>query len=146
MYLLFSTHTLLLTIDQKNGAVVGALSLSHTSFLPSTELYEALDLDLSHGRRPDSYAKRSEEWQYYTTGLQPFKMPPKLDIREAAGMFDVWIGSQMLHSSACLLCIPLISLTRVLAPSDQLFLSKYCESDGNPREFVRRGLMNTLDS
>ncbi|PVG04498.1 hypothetical protein CPB86DRAFT_868449 [Serendipita vermifera] len=113
-----------------NGMILGALSLYNTSFLPTTELYEALNLDLSHGKRPDAYTKRSEVYQHYAEGLQSFKVPERLDIKEAAGIFDVWIKDRARHST----------------PSDQLFLSKYCESGGNAREFMWRGLMTTLDT
>ncbi|KAG8817225.1 37S ribosomal protein S23 mitochondrial [Serendipita sp. 399] len=114
----------------RNGALLGALSLYHTSYLPTTELYEALNLDLTHGRRPDAYTKRSAELQHYAKGLQPFRIPDKLDIREAAGLFDTLLKEKILHT----------------VPSDQFFLSKYCESDGNPKEFVWRGLLSTLDT
>ncbi|KAG8826206.1 37S ribosomal protein S23 mitochondrial [Serendipita sp. 400] len=113
-----------------NGAFLGAISLYHTSYLPTTELYEALDLDLTHGRRPDSYTKRSEAFQHYAKGLQPFRVPDRMDIREAAALLDTLIKERVLHT----------------VPSDQLFLSKYCEADGNPKEFVWRGLLSTLDT
>ena len=79
--------------------MLGALSLSHTSFLPTTEFHEALDLDLTHGKRPDAYTKRSADLQYYTQGLQAFRTPERMDVREAAGIFDIWISHQALHSS-----------------------------------------------
>jgi hypothetical protein len=78
---------------------VGALSLYHTSFPVGTELYEALDLDLTHGKRPDSYSKRSDVLQHYCQGLQAFRTPSRLDIQEAAGIFDVWMKDRALHTS-----------------------------------------------
>jgi small subunit ribosomal protein S29 len=82
--------------------LLGALSLYNTSFLPTTELYEALDLDLTHGKKPDAYVKRSEAYQHYARGLRAFKLPERLDIKEAAGIFDTWIKDRALHSSKCL--------------------------------------------
>ena len=64
-----------------------------------TELYEALNLDLTHGKRPDAYSKRSEVLQHYSQGLQAFPTPSRLDIQEAAGIFDVWIKDRALHTS-----------------------------------------------
>lgn len=88
-----------LTCLQKNGALLGAISLYHTSFPVSTELYEALDLDLTHGKRPDAYSKRSQTLQHYSHGLKAFSTPSRLDIQEAAGIFDVWIKDRALHTS-----------------------------------------------
>ncbi|CAG7847120.1 SubName: Full=Uncharacterized protein {ECO:0000313/EMBL:CCA69094.1} [Serendipita indica DSM 11827] len=113
-----------------NGALLSALSMSNTSWLPKTEIYEALNLDLTHGKRPDAWDKRSEAYQHYAAGLKAFRMPERLEIKEAAGILDVMKNDRALLSD----------------PSDQLFLSKYCESNGNPKEFVWRGLMATLDS
>jgi hypothetical protein len=79
--------------------MLGALSLYNTSFLPTTELYESLNLDLTHGKRPDAYTKRSEALQHYSTGLQAFQLPNRLEISEAAGIFDAWIKDRALHTS-----------------------------------------------
>lgn len=79
--------------------MLGALSLYNTSYLPTTEIYEALNLDLTHGKRPGAYVKRSEALQHYATGLQAFPLPSRLEISEAAGIFDAWHKDRALHSS-----------------------------------------------
>ncbi|KIM88314.1 hypothetical protein PILCRDRAFT_814211 [Piloderma croceum F 1598] len=110
------------------GAFLGAISTSHTSFPISLELREALDLPHLVPRSP--YLKRSAVLQAYANGLRKLEMPERLSVSEAAGMFELWTNARGLHSE----------------PNDELFLAKYTEASGNPRDFVWRGLLGTLET
>jgi len=110
------------------GAVLGAISTTHGDFPVSLELREALDLP--HPVPNSPYFKRSADLQKYANGLRKLEMPQRLTMAEAAGIFELWMKDRALHSEA----------------NDELFLAKYSEASGNPRDFVWGGLLGTLET
>lgn len=109
------------------GAVVGAITDSDPSWRPPLELRTALGIP--HGQPVSPYAKRSETVRQYTKGLKPFAVPSQLSLDEAASIFEHWKSGGAFDSPV----------------SDELFLAKYSESSGNPREFVWKGLLSNFD-
>ncbi|RDB15895.1 37S ribosomal protein S23, mitochondrial [Hypsizygus marmoreus] len=109
------------------GAFLGALTTSDTNYKTPLELRDALGLPEEHAASP--YHKRSQALAEYTHGLQALNVPDQMSVAEAASLFEVWMKD------------------RALVPSsyDELFLSKYTESSGNPRDFVWKGLLATLE-
>ncbi|KAF8672523.1 hypothetical protein AX14_005554 [Amanita brunnescens Koide BX004] len=107
------------------GAVLGAITYSDPSYPLPLELRETLQMPYEHPQSP--YDKRSKPLQEYTTGLSPIPVPEQLSLNEAASLFEVWKAEHVITPLA----------------HDETFLSKYTESSGNPREFVR-GLLSTL--
>ncbi|KAI0255675.1 mitochondrial ribosomal death-associated protein 3-domain-containing protein [Lactifluus subvellereus] len=108
------------------GAVIGALSLSDKTYGLLQELRHALGLQPS--LQPSPYLKVAPEIKTFTRGIQILK--EKLNVNEAASLFEVWNKNKSFHSSA----------------NDELFLAKYTESGGNPRDFVWKGLLSTLQT
>ncbi|KAH9967455.1 mitochondrial ribosomal death-associated protein 3-domain-containing protein, partial [Russula dissimulans] len=110
------------------GAVVGALSLSDKTYGLPQELRHALGLQPQ--LRPSPYLKVSPEILTFTRGVQIVKVPEKLNVNEAASLFEVWNKNKSLHTPG----------------NDELFLAKYTESGGNARDFVWKGLLTTLQT
>ncbi|KAH9990578.1 mitochondrial ribosomal death-associated protein 3-domain-containing protein [Russula vinacea] len=110
------------------GAVVGALSLSDKTYGLSQELRYALGLQ--PGLRPSPYLKTTPEISAFTRGIQLVDVPEKLNVNEAASLFEVWNKNKSIHTPG----------------NDELFLAKYTESGGNPRDFVWKGLLSTLQT
>ncbi|KAF9650118.1 hypothetical protein BDM02DRAFT_3155015 [Thelephora ganbajun] len=109
------------------GAVLGALSTANTTFSVPVELQESLKLN--HGTT-SPYIKRSQELISYAEGLTNVPVPETLGVPEAASLFDVWMKDKAIsHDSG-----------------DELFMSKYSEAGGNPRDFVWKGLLVTMAS
>lgn len=108
------------------GAILGANSSTHTSFQEPLPLKEALGIIPVGAVSP--YERRNKDIVAYASGLKGFSIPSKMQVGEAASMFDVWLQNNALHT----------------APSDSLFLSKYVEASGNPRDMVKKGLLATL--
>ncbi|KAI0032672.1 mitochondrial ribosomal death-associated protein 3-domain-containing protein [Vararia minispora EC-137] len=112
----------------KRGAVVGALSTSNTTFNLSPQVRHALGIQPELG--VDPFTTIAPEIRMYTKGIRAVEVPGQLGYNEAASMFEVWMKNKTLHTRE----------------NDDLFLSKYTESGGNPREFVWQGLLNTLQT
>ncbi|KAI9440379.1 mitochondrial ribosomal death-associated protein 3-domain-containing protein [Lactarius indigo] len=110
------------------GAVVGALSLSDKTYGLSEELRYALGLQA--WLQPSPYLKLAPEISTFTRGIQILKVPEKLNVNEAASLFGVWNKNKSFHTPG----------------SDEFFLAKYAESGGNPRDFVWKGLLSTLQT
>jgi len=109
------------------GAVLGAISTSHTTFQTPIELKESLSLSCG----PISpYVERSPELVAYARGLTRISVPENLNVKEAASLFDVWMKDKALFGTA----------------DDELFLTKYAEAGGNARNFVWKGLLSTLST
>ncbi|KAF8606036.1 hypothetical protein BDV93DRAFT_438114 [Ceratobasidium sp. AG-I] len=108
------------------GAVVGATSSTNPRFLEPLPLKEALGIIEPGTVSP--YERRSKSVVNYALGVKGLPVPPKMRVDEAASLFDVWVQNNALHTP----------------PSDSFFLSKYLEASGNPREFVKTGLLTTL--
>ncbi|KAG8748410.1 37S ribosomal protein S23 mitochondrial [Ceratobasidium sp. 414] len=108
------------------GVVLGATSSTNSRFLEPLPLKEALGTIASGTVSP--YERRNKNIVAYASGLKGFPIPSKMRVDEAASMFDVWVQNYALHTS----------------PSDSLFLSKYVEASGNPRDMVKTGLLATL--
>ncbi|KAG9102520.1 Class II abasic (AP) endonuclease [Ceratobasidium sp. 370] len=98
------------------GAVLGATSSTNSRFLEPLPLKEALGIIPLGTVSP--YERRNKNIVAYASGLNGLPVPSKMRIDEAASMFDVWIQNNALHTP----------------PSDALFLSKYTEASGNPRD------------
>ncbi|PPQ75486.1 hypothetical protein CVT26_015908 [Gymnopilus dilepis] len=113
------------------GAVIGALSLSQTSFTLPLELRDALDLEDLDAYPISPFAKRNKEMFAYTEGLQKMAVPEKLTLAEAAGVFEVWKGTKVVGRENYFF--------------DEAFLGKYTESGGNARDFVWKGILGSLD-
>ncbi|KAM6496503.1 mitochondrial carrier protein [Amanita muscaria] len=109
------------------GAVLCATTDSDPAYPVPLELREALQIPYEHPQSP--YDKRSTALVDYANGLTPIPVPEQLTLDEAASLFEAWKEEH------------------VMAPVtyDELFLSKYTESSGNPREFVK-GLLSTLST
>ncbi|TFK92598.1 hypothetical protein K466DRAFT_480314 [Polyporus arcularius HHB13444] len=110
----------------KRGAVLGALSMQNTTFRPPLELVEALGLEPAQPSGP--YVPREKELVEYAQGLKNFPVPDQLTVDEAASIFDVWHSAKALH----------------IPRGDETFLSKFTESGGNAREFVKKALLQTV--
>ncbi|KAG8874602.1 37S ribosomal protein S23 mitochondrial [Tulasnella sp. 331] len=110
------------------GAVVGAVSLSDHRFPLRLELHEALGLGWAGGQEPDAYEKRSKSLQMYAQGLRSMPVPPQFTPSEAAALVETWFKGRILHSGL----------------NDSFFHAKYAESNGNPRELLNRGIIDTM--
>lgn len=94
--------------------------------------------------------KRLSPLVEYAHGLQNLAVPPRLSINEAASLFEVWMQDKALHSgklwlSSVLKISAFTSLTSLVS-DDELFMAKFNEASGNPRDFVWKGLLSTLTS
>ena len=81
---------------QQKGAVLGALSGSDTTFTLPLELREALGIP--HDRPSGPYVRRKPELVAYAQGLQNIPVPARLQVNEAASIFEVWAQDKALHS------------------------------------------------
>ncbi|TFY69289.1 hypothetical protein EVJ58_g499 [Rhodofomes roseus] len=118
------------------GAVIGAAGTQHTAFKMPLELCEALGLPPPRSTGP--YAKRSSDIVEFARGLQNLPVSPRMSVSEAASLFEVWMQDNALHTGQVRVDDELRSM-----PNDELFMTKYAEADGNPRAFVRNGLLAT---
>ncbi|TFK24036.1 mitochondrial carrier protein [Coprinopsis marcescibilis] len=109
------------------GAFLSALTTSDTTNPIPQELVDALELTDTHPSSP--YDKRSRELVGYAAGLKALDVPGRLSAGEAAGVFGAWIGARVIGAGNY----------------DELFVSKLTESDGNARDFVRRGLLASFE-
>ncbi|KAF8623781.1 hypothetical protein AX15_006191 [Amanita polypyramis BW_CC] len=107
------------------GTVLGAITCSDPAYPLPLELREALQMPYDHPQSP--HDKRSKTLMGYAKGLAAIPVPEQLSLDEAASLFEVWKEEQVMPPSTY----------------DEVFLSKYTESSGNPREFVK-GLLSTL--
>jgi small subunit ribosomal protein S29 len=84
----------------------------------------------------------------YAKGLKKLEVPERLSIGEAAGVFEVWMKDRALHSGECFCSVCKFEDANWLGvvSNDELFLAKYSEASGNPRDFVWRGLLGTVES
>ncbi|KAF7794460.1 hypothetical protein EIP86_005594 [Pleurotus ostreatoroseus] len=89
----------------KRGAILGALSCSNTTFQTSLELQEALGLPHDP---PPVRERRVPELVEYAQGLQNISVPAKLQLDEAATLYQVWGRDVALHSRTCHLHVSVI--------------------------------------
>ncbi|KZV72466.1 hypothetical protein PENSPDRAFT_750913 [Peniophora sp. CONT] len=108
------------------GAVVGALSSTNRAYSLSPELRQALNVQPELGASP--FTKVAPELTAYTQGIKTIEIPSRLQVEEAASLFDIWTKNTTLHTRA----------------NDEFFMSKYAESCGNARDFVWKGILATL--
>ena len=97
-----------------------------------------------HSQSP--FDKRSKPLIKYTKGLRPIPVPEQLSLGEASSLFEVWKAEHVVTSCTFRYNYRFGSWMLTLFSTvahDETFLSKYTESSGNPREFVR-GLLSTL--
>jgi small subunit ribosomal protein S29 len=78
------------------GAFIGALSLSDKTYGLSQELRYALGLQ--PWLRPSTYVKVAPEITSFTRGLQIVEVPEKLNVNEAASLFEVWNKNKSFHT------------------------------------------------
>ena len=105
--------------------MLGAISLSPTSFRVPIELQEGLQLDLAHGLGlPGPYDKRSTDLQFYTNGLKTYRVPDQLTTKEAAGIFKAWMNEEALHTREFSYCKSLRPLegSSVLTPRTEEYI------------------------
>ncbi|EKM50203.1 uncharacterized protein PHACADRAFT_264802 [Phanerochaete carnosa HHB-10118-sp] len=110
----------------ERGAVVGAVSTTHTRFQTPVELREALGIP--HDRPVNPYLRREPELVEYSKGLQNITVPSQFQVAEAAALFEIWAMDNALHFS----------------PTDEMFLSLYAQSSGNPRDFIWKGILGSF--
>ncbi|CAE6417831.1 unnamed protein product [Rhizoctonia solani] len=89
------------------GAIVGALSSTDPRFIAPLPLKEALGI-LEPGTA-SPYERRSKSIAFYASGVKGLPVPSKMQLSEAASMFDIWVKNNALHTPA----------------KDSLFLSKW---------------------
>ena len=114
------------------GAVLGAITSSDPAFPISLELKDMLDIT-DQANQPvveEEYVKRSAALREYLKDVTSIEVPNQLSVTEAAGLFEIWMKQRTLTSSL----------------HDEIFMSKYVESVGNPRDFVWKGLLRTLQA
>ncbi|KIM38358.1 hypothetical protein M413DRAFT_30198 [Hebeloma cylindrosporum] len=116
----------------KRGAFIGSISSAQTTNPIPLELRDALELDYLDKRVISPYEKRNQILLDYAGGLKPLEVPAKLSLDEAAGIFEVWKGVQAFGKKGF--------------PYDEAFLAKYTESSGNARDFVRKGILSSMDA
>ncbi|KDR70846.1 hypothetical protein GALMADRAFT_810886 [Galerina marginata CBS 339.88] len=114
------------------GAVLGALSVSQTHHPLPLELRDALQLDNLAAFPASPFQKRNRDMLVYTEGLKKLELPEKFTLEEAVGVFDLWKGRNVIGRDGYFY--------------DEAFLGKYTESCGNPRDFVWKGLIGSLDA
>ncbi|KXN85208.1 37S ribosomal protein S23, mitochondrial [Leucoagaricus sp. SymC.cos] len=115
-----------------HGAVLGALTSTDPKFPISLELQDQLGAE-SLSRQPSApepYVLRSKILGEYLDGVKSVEVPKSLSVDEAGSVFEVWMKQRMLASKA----------------HDELFMARYVESSGNPRDFVWKGLLSTLST
>ncbi|KAH6887173.1 mitochondrial ribosomal death-associated protein 3-domain-containing protein [Coprinopsis sp. MPI-PUGE-AT-0042] len=120
----------------QKGAIMTSLNASDTQYNIPLELRDTLELGYAHPVSP--YEKRSSELMYYlggdatkegskteTKGMQKIAVPDKFTVEEAGALFEMWKNDMALSSCAY----------------DEMFLAKYVEANGNPRDFVWKCLL-----
>lgn len=125
---------------------MGALSSTNTTYTLPLELREALGLPYDRPTGP--YAKRSLSRTEYANGLRALEVPAQLSTNEAAALFEVWSRNLASHTGAFSESSEkqvTELLTLFSAATDEVFLSKFTESNGNARYFVWKGLLATLE-
>lgn len=70
--------------------------MSDTQFPLPLELREALQLSSDPPASP--YVKRSSDLVHYSQGLKPYAVPEKLELAEAAAIFEMWMNDKALHT------------------------------------------------
>ncbi|EPQ56717.1 hypothetical protein GLOTRDRAFT_138372 [Gloeophyllum trabeum ATCC 11539] len=108
------------------GAVLGALSTADTTYRTPLELRKALGLPDEQPTSP--YVKMNETKMEYAKGLQALPVPEKLQLDEAAAVFEVWAKDKAVTQAA---------------PKDELFMAEYSAAAGNARNFVQ-GILGTF--
>jgi small subunit ribosomal protein S29 len=98
------------------------------------------------------YDKRSKELLAYADGLKALAVPDKLTVAEASSLFEIWKDDMAINSSECegvlsgCMAAHGCDYFWHLDTYDELFLSKYVESDGNARDFVWKGLLSNMSA
>jgi small subunit ribosomal protein S29 len=100
--LAFNKSTISNQTNKARGAVVGALSLSDKTYGLSQELRYALGLQ--PWLRPSPYLKAAPEITTFTRGIQLVNVPEKLNVNEAASLFEVWNKNKSIHASEFMRC------------------------------------------
>jgi small subunit ribosomal protein S29 len=126
------------------GAIVGAISTSDKKFNTPLEVREAIGMQ---SEQPTSiWSKRVPEYVEYAKGLRGIQVPSALSLSEATCLFDLWKETGVFAGGMSIL---IFFTSRVLKchkeANDEMFLSKLSESNGNPRDFVWKGLLSSLE-
>ncbi|KAJ3526093.1 hypothetical protein NMY22_g10309 [Coprinellus aureogranulatus] len=106
------------------------LEYSSGSRILANGLEDAVGMtEAGKGRKMGSeYVKRDEVRMGYVKGVKGVEVPERMTLGEMAGLFGVWKEDMALTTDKY----------------DELFMSKYVECDGNPRDFVWKGLLATM--
>jgi small subunit ribosomal protein S29 len=121
------------------------LSLSDKTYGLSEELRHALGLQ--PWLQPSPYLKVAPEIKSFTKGIQILKVPEKMNVNEAASLFEVWNKNKSFHTRESTQILSSgLGVDCSAAANDELFLAKYTESGGHPRDFVWKGLLSTLQT
>ncbi|KAJ3515554.1 hypothetical protein NMY22_g14427 [Coprinellus aureogranulatus] len=149
-----------------NGVFLGAVTESDTTYTVPVELEDAVGMtEGGKGRKMGSeYVKRDEVREGYVRGVKGVEVPERMSLGEMAGLFGVWKEDMALTTGELpfsFVFVAFVSSHFFLIPRfpygirmdtderfpdkyDELFMSKYVESDGNPRDFVWKGLLATM--
>jgi small subunit ribosomal protein S29 len=78
------------------------LSLSDKTYGLSQELRDALGLQ--PWLQPSPYLKIAPEITAFTNGIQLVNVPEKLNVNEAASLFDIWNKNKSFHTREFMSC------------------------------------------
>ncbi|EJD48265.1 hypothetical protein AURDEDRAFT_113093 [Auricularia subglabra TFB-10046 SS5] len=109
------------------GAFLGAYSSLNTHFPLPLVLREAAGVP--HDRPEGPYSKRPEHLLTYTEGLDGFQIPPTLTPQEGIAIYELWQNAQAVPA----------------AYTDRTFVNAFNLSSGNPRDFVKNGLLSAME-
>ncbi|PPR04706.1 hypothetical protein CVT24_011828 [Panaeolus cyanescens] len=124
----------------QRGAFLSAVSTSAVQYPMPVELVDAIRTSLP-AESPDvvrqktiaevtaAYAPRDKALVRYAEGLKALSMPEKFTLEEAASAYEVWKGQGTVRGNHY----------------DEVFLAKYTESAGNPKDFIWKGLLASTD-
>ena len=76
--------------------MLGALSSTNRAYSLSPELRQALNIQPELGAPP--FTKVAPELTAYTQGIKTIEIPSKLQLEEAASIFDIWTKNTSLHT------------------------------------------------
>jgi len=112
--------------------VLDAVTLSDPFFPISLDIKDVLNIT-DQAKQPvveEEYMKRSVALKEYLKDMTSIEVLNQLSVTEAVGLFKIWMKQRTLASSL----------------HDEIFMSKYVESVGNPHNFVWKGLLRTLQT
>lgn len=100
---------------QARGAVLGAITMTDTTFQVPLELREALAL--SHDTPVTAYDRRNWDLIQYSKGLQSIPVPSQLKLNEAASLYQVWGEDRALNDGESYQGLSFITDTDLWSPT-----------------------------